>query len=109
KHAEPSRRAGAGTTSSRRGVKNDSATLVPLFLSLAAVMLLSKVWLLPFPVTGIGSFLRWLLRLAIVVAPDLCFATGLAVACWLVAMCLRHWPRVVKRSWQWCYLAMHGV
>lgn len=59
-----------------------------LIAGLVAVCVAAKAVLLPFPVTTVGEFIRWLLRLAIVVSPDVCFVAALGAlffaATWLV-------------------------
>lgn len=70
-----------------------------LGLSLAGVMVLAKLALLPFPVTTPLEFLRWLLRLGIVVSPDITFVCGLTLSCWFVGQVLAGWPRLVRRLW----------
>ncbi|HEV3340757.1 MAG TPA: LTA synthase family protein, partial [Pirellulales bacterium] len=71
-----------------------------LAASLAAVGVLGKWILLPFPVSTAGEFVRWVLRLAVISAPDICFACGLAAVCWFVAYTLRWWPSFVGRAWR---------
>jgi arylsulfatase A-like enzyme len=51
--------------------------------------------LLPFPVSTAGQFVRWLLRLAIVVSPDICFVAMLAAACLMAAWCCSRRHRLI--------------
>jgi hypothetical protein len=83
--------------------QNDYRRLSPplweLSAGLAGLLMAVKCVLLPFPVSNVVEFVRWLLRLAIVSAPDLCFVASMAVACWIalrVADRLRV-PAVVAR------------
>ncbi|HVX60172.1 MAG TPA: sulfatase-like hydrolase/transferase [Pirellulales bacterium] len=67
--------------------------------SLAAVAVASKFALLPFPVSNVSEFARWVLRLLIVASPDICFAAALTASCYLVWRTLSRWPRAA--SWAW--------
>lgn len=78
---------------------------ISLGLSLAAVTVVAKLALLPFPVSTAGQFARWLLRLGIVVSPDLAFVAGLTVACWLASLAWNSWPRAVGKTWRGICLA----
>ncbi|HWB14595.1 MAG TPA: sulfatase-like hydrolase/transferase [Pirellulales bacterium] len=80
-----------------------------LATSLAAVGIVGKWILLPFPVSTVGEFVRWVLRLAVISAPDMCFACGLAVVCWFVAYTLRWWPSLVGRTWRRCSMGLFAV
>jgi phosphoglycerol transferase MdoB-like AlkP superfamily enzyme len=71
-----------------------------LALALSAVGIVSKIILLPFPVSTIGEFVRWLLRLAVVASPDIGFAVGLATVCWLISLAWRTWPALAGRAWR---------
>ena len=71
-----------------------------LGLSLAAVVLLAKLALLPFPVSTVGQFAHWVLRLGIVVSPDLMFVAGLTVVCWLASLAWNSRPRAAGRIWR---------
>lgn len=75
-------------------------TWLALAISLAAVGVVAKLILLPFPVATIGQFARWLLRLALVASPDVSFAAGLATACWLVSLAFGTWPAGAGRAWR---------
>ena len=77
--------------------------------SLAAVGVVGKWILLPFPVSTLGECVRWLLRLAVISAPDICFACGLAVVCWFVAYTLRWWPSLVGRTWRRCSMGLFAL
>ncbi len=70
-------------TSAERLV-HDRTTVVSLAVGLAAICLVTKIALLPFPVESVGEFVRWLLRLAIVSAADLCFVASLTIVCWVL-------------------------
>jgi arylsulfatase A-like enzyme len=78
-----------------------------LGLSLALVAVLSKLMLLPFPVSSAGEFARWLLRLGIVVAPDICYAAGLTAGCYAGSLALRRWPKWNERAWRPACLAVY--
>jgi arylsulfatase A-like enzyme len=80
-----------------------------LAVSLGFCSLIAKLILLPFPVSTLGEFTRWLLRLGLVVSPDICFAAGLAVVCWLVSLPLRRWPGIVVRTWRLCCISLFGL
>lgn len=80
-----------------------------LGLSLAAVVVLAKLALLPFPVATVGQFARWLLRLGIVVSPDLAFVAGLTVVCWLASLTWQSWPRSASRAWRCLCLAIFAL
>lgn len=79
-----------------------------LAVSLSVIGVAAKLLLLPFPVSTPGEFARWLLRLALVASPDVCFAVGLATVCWLISLPLAHWPAVVGRSWRAVSLSLFG-
>lgn len=78
-----------------------------LGVGLALVAVLSKWALLPFPVTSAGEFARWVLRLAIVVAPDVCFAAGLTAVCCGASLWLMRWPKFNARIWRPFCLAIY--
>lgn len=59
------------------------APLWELSAGLAVLLVAVKCVLLPFPVSSVVEFARWVLRLAIVAAPDLCFVAALAPLCWV--------------------------
>ncbi|HEV3025318.1 MAG TPA: sulfatase [Pirellulales bacterium] len=88
------------TRQSRRGKPNAVAVCSALGLSLAMVVVLVKTALLPFPVSTVGEFARWLLRLNLVAAPDLSFVAGLTALAVVVSLGLRRWPRVEARAWR---------
>src|SRR5258708_1749010 len=75
-------------------------TWTELGASLFVVLVVAKIRLLPFPVSTPGEFGRWLLRLHLVVAPDLSFVTALTAMSLLVSRGLRRWPRMVAWIWQ---------
>src|SRR5687768_17375610 len=60
------------------------APLWELSAGLAVLLVAVKCVLLPFPVSNVVQFVRWVLRLAIVSAPDLCFVAAMAIACWIL-------------------------
>lgn len=72
--------------------------IVMLSLGLAVLLVTAKAILLPFPVSTAGEFLRWVLRLAIVASPDVCFVTCLAVVVSLAHAALGRWARAAKFS-----------
>ncbi|HVX14019.1 MAG TPA: LTA synthase family protein [Pirellulales bacterium] len=80
-----------------------------LAVSLSLAGITAKLLLLPFPVTTAGELVRWLLRLGIVVSPDVCFAVGLASICWLISLPLRTWPTAVQRTWRTICLGSFGL
>src|SRR5688572_11407384 len=67
--------------------KNDSRRHCPplweLSAGLAVLLVAVKCVLLPFPVSNVVEFVRWVLRLAIVSAPDLCFVAAMALVGWI--------------------------
>ncbi|MBI1902094.1 MAG: sulfatase-like hydrolase/transferase [Planctomycetia bacterium] len=67
---------------SSRSVAAARAEVQQLGLALVLLLVATKIVLLPFPVSTIGEFVRYLLRLAIVAAPDVCFAVALTTAAW---------------------------
>ncbi len=67
--------------------------ILSLTAALAVVFVAAKAALLPFAVSTIGELVRWGLRLAIVVAPDLCFAAALAALGLLSTLCVASRPR----------------
>jgi len=78
----------------------DATHWLALASSLAVVMVLVKLALLPFPVSTASEFARWLLRLDLVASPDLSFAAGLTAVCLLVSQGLRRWPSAAERAWR---------
>ncbi len=92
----PGRRA-AGLSFPRRAWERDYHQIWLLALGLAALCLVTKAVLLPFPVSTAGEFVRWLLRLAIVVSPDICFVAALAAVGLAAAWCCpRRGGRLVR-------------
>jgi len=87
----------------------DAADWPALSLSLAVVIVLVKLSLLPFPVTTASEFARWLLRLDLVASPDLNFVAGLTALCVLVSLGLRRWPRAAGRAWQPVSTAIYSL
>lgn len=75
------------------------AAVLALSAALAMVLVLVKVWLLPFPVETTGEFVRWCLRLAIVAAPDLLFVALLAAACCGISYAMRN-RGYASRAWR---------
>src|SRR5207247_544737 len=76
-------------------------------LGLAVLCVVAKAVLLPFPVSTAGEFVRWLLRLAIVVSPDLCFVAGLVTACLVADQRFRRRPRAERLVRIAAYLAFY--
>jgi phosphoglycerol transferase MdoB-like AlkP superfamily enzyme len=88
------------------GVTTLDSTWLALTVSLACVGIVGKFMLLPFPVSTLGEFVRWVLRLAVISSPDICFAAGLATVCWFIAYTLRWWPTFVRRTWRWSSIGL---
>ncbi len=83
----------------------DLGMIVWLGCGLAVVLAASKAILLPFEVLSAGQFLRWCLRLSLVVAADLAFVLALASCCWLGVLASARSARVA-RIWRLaCLLA----
>lgn len=80
-----------------------------LGVALAAVAVMSKWALLPFPVSNASELARWVLRLGVIVAPDVCFAAGLTAVCCAVSAALRRWPKLNSRFWRPACLAVYVV
>lgn len=78
--------------------------VLPLWCASLMVAVGVKCALLPFPVRTAGEFVRWLLRLAIVTAPDAAFLAGMAAGALFAAALLeaRHWA---QQWWRWGCLA----
>lgn len=90
--------------SARSRGRHERVTCLALSAALAVIAVTCKILLLPFPVSTVGQFVRWVLRLAIVVSPDICFVTGAAVVAWSSCAALRRWPGVVRWAWNpLCY------
>jgi arylsulfatase A-like enzyme len=85
------------------------AVCTALALSLAAIVVLVKMALLPFPVSTIGEFARWLLRLNIVASPDLCFVAGLTALAVAASLALCRWPRVEGRALRPALVAIYAL
>lgn len=68
--------------------------ILALSCGLAAILIVGKFILLPFPVQTAGEFFRWALRLALVAAPDVCFVAGLGVVALTVNRAAASWSRV---------------
>ena len=79
--------------------------ILVLAVALLATCLAAKIVLLPFPVATTGQFVRWVLRLAIVVAPDVCFVVALAAAC----LTLERWCRRRAAARTLLRIGAHGV
>ncbi len=100
----------AGTPSSKsseahlRTVDTVSALPSSLALGLTAVVVGTKLALLPFPVTTPGEFVRWLFRLALVVSPDIGFVAALTLVCTLASRPIR--GRRGVACWRW---SLYGV
>ncbi|HQU43722.1 MAG TPA: sulfatase-like hydrolase/transferase [Pirellulales bacterium] len=84
-------------------------TWLALATLLALVGVVGKWLLLPFPVSNLGEFVRWLLRLAVVSAPDVCFAAGLAIVCWSLSRMLAWWPSPVSRVGRWLAIGLFAL
>jgi len=67
-------------------VLHPQRVVFPLWCASLLVAVGVKCVLLPFPVRSVGEFVRWLLRLAIVTAPDAAFLAGMAGAALLAGM-----------------------
>src|SRR5687767_12539615 len=98
------------TQSTRRTCENQRRQAVidivlPLSLGLGVILVLVKMLLLPFPVSTLGELVRWLLRLAVVVAPDICFLAALATFCGLTLLVARR----ARRSYALWKFATFGV
>ncbi|MEX2559222.1 MAG: sulfatase [Pirellulales bacterium] len=91
--------AAAGDAPARPG-RLRGEPLLTWTLVLAAVCLAAKLALLPFPVSNLSELARWLLRLAIVAAPDMCFVMLLGLGCLLVSAVLGRWPGLEARVWR---------
>ena len=70
------------------GSKRPDRPWLSLGVALAAVAVMSKWALLPFPVTNASEFARWVLRLGVIVAPNVCFAAGLTAICFAISAAL---------------------
>lgn len=75
-----------------------------LTAGLTLVVVLSKLALLPFPVSSVGEFVRWLLRLAIVSSADVAFVASLALAALALHRLSAKWP-ACRRVWRWLTVA----
>ncbi len=64
----------------------------------------AKAALLPFAVSDAGSFLRWVLRLGLVVAQDFCFVLAVAHLAWFTLALAGRGPAARGVAWFW-----HGV
>lgn len=70
----------------------------------------TKLALLPFPVTTLGEFFRWLLRLAVVVSPDLGFVAALTLACALISPAMRGRRAIACGRWAtWWRRSIFGI
>ncbi|MHB1034862.1 MAG: LTA synthase family protein [Pirellulales bacterium] len=85
--------------------RRDLETILSLSLGLAAILVLVKLTLLPFPVTTPVEFLRWVLRLAVVSAADLAFVAGLGGVSAAVSLGLSRRPRA-GRIWRFVFPAL---
>ncbi len=92
---------GIADSASRATSRGRTHEICFLAFGLAALCIVTKAILLPFPVSTAGEFVRWLLRLAIVVSPDVCFVAALAGACLAAAWCCR------RRGQRLAYLASY--
>lgn len=71
---------------------------------LTLVVVLTKLALLPFPVSNVEQFARWLLRLAIVASADVAFVAALAFVSLATYACARNRP-ALRRAWRWSTIA----
>ncbi|HUY34338.1 MAG TPA: sulfatase-like hydrolase/transferase [Pirellulales bacterium] len=78
-----------------------------LALGLTAVMVGTKLALLPLAITTPGELVRWLLRLAVVVSPDVGFVAALTVVCALTSLATR--GRRGAACWRWSVLGVYGM
>ena len=95
----PAATSGAASTAARHWALTGSE-LLALTGGLTVLLIATKLLLLPFPVETAGEFMRWLLRLAIVVSADVCFAIGLGLFTLVLSVAAGPWkmPRLAARS-----------
>ena len=88
------------------GHSSDTTTVLPpsLALGLTAVIVGTKLALLPFPVNTPVEFIRWLFRLALVVSPDIGFVAALTLVCTLAS-----WPLRGRRGAACYRCSLYGV
>ncbi|HUY35693.1 MAG TPA: sulfatase [Pirellulales bacterium] len=84
-----------------------ATTCMALGSALFVLLVLVKMALLPFSVSTPAEFGRWLLRLNLVVSPDLSFVTGLTVVCTFVSHGLRRRPRMTAWVWRPACVALY--
>lgn len=82
--------------------------VLPLWCAALLVAVGVKCVLLPFPVRTVGEFIRWLLRLAIVTAPDVGFLVGLGAAALLGSALLGARGRA-QQFWRWGCVASFAL
>ncbi len=70
--------------------------------------LAAKALLLPFAVSDADTFLRWVLRLGLVVAQDFCFVLAVAHLAWLslAAASGRRWQRPLLQLWHAAFYSL---
>lgn len=98
-----------GTMAATPAHKRSASTVIFSFSAmLALVVILSKIYLLPFPVTNPSEFVRWVLRLTIVVAPDVCFIAAVTVICLAACRVLQKFPRAWP-VWQFAFFLLYTL
>ncbi|HUY32208.1 MAG TPA: sulfatase [Pirellulales bacterium] len=97
------------TLSKARPGDAEMTSWLALASSLALVLVLVKLALLPLSVASAGELARWLLRLDLVASPDLSFVAGLTALCWLGSLGLRRGPRAAARAWQPACTAVYAL
>jgi arylsulfatase A-like enzyme len=83
----------------------EASELAALSTGLASLLVIVKVLLLPCSVQSPDEFCRYLLRLGLVAADDLCFVAALAGCCMLVTRLTSRWPLAV-RGWRMVMFAL---
>ncbi len=83
-------------------------TILWLSLATGLVAVTAKACLLPFPVTNVSEFARWLLRLSIVTSPDWCLVAGLSTCCIFVEAICRRW-RAASHAWMGLAIFVYAV
>ncbi|HEV3022372.1 MAG TPA: hypothetical protein VGX76_07885, partial [Pirellulales bacterium] len=89
----------------QRHTANAADLLPSLAFGLSAVTIGTKLALLPFPVTTPAELVRWLLRLAVVISPDMGFVAGLTLICVLTSLAAR--GRRTATAWRWSVCALY--
>lgn len=88
--------------------KWETGPFIPFSVCLAIASLISKGMLLPFKVSSVAEFLRWVLRLAVVASPDLVFIAGLSIVCGLLTALVERWRRAIF-VWRPVLYALFGL